>query len=221
MFFYRRIFCVPGSRKRWFEIASIITIPVVLCWAVAFIGAGWLDCGSHLSAAWDGQYVKYCSGDYPQVITSVVTDLALDLWILILPIPCVRQPRIPHGLAELTPIADSSASDLDINQALNHGSVCSGFCVSAMTHCVVGNKHSLVNRGLGASIGRTYIYIDVMGRGVKWYSEHEDGGCMCKLHIVRQLLTLHRSKQQDLLLQRARSGHVFDCGQYSHLVAPS
>ena len=53
-----------------------------------------LQCGSHLSALWTSVlsvYVKYCTHAFPFVLGFVISNFLLDLLILLLPVPQVKQ----------------------------------------------------------------------------------------------------------------------------------
>jgi len=86
LFFYRRIFCVHGRRET-FYVLTTGTIGVVVCWLIAFEFSGWFQCGSHISALWDGSYLEYCTHSFPYLYGLAISDFLLDIWILVLPFP--------------------------------------------------------------------------------------------------------------------------------------
>lgn len=88
--FYRRIFCV-GGKNDWFNIASIITIMIVVIWLVVFQFLTGFQCGTHFSALWNGTYTEYCTISFPFLYGLAVSDFLLDIWILALPIPRIIQ----------------------------------------------------------------------------------------------------------------------------------
>ncbi|KUI67586.1 hypothetical protein VM1G_02813 [Cytospora mali] len=90
LFFYRRIFCV-GLRTQWFNIASFVTIMIVVIWLIVFQFLTGFQCGTHFSALWDGTYTEYCTISFPFLYVLAVSDFLLDIWILALPIPRIIQ----------------------------------------------------------------------------------------------------------------------------------
>lgn len=53
---------------------------------VAFVILSIFQCGTHFSALWDGTQVKYCKIIYPVFDAMAISDVILDVWILVLPI---------------------------------------------------------------------------------------------------------------------------------------
>lgn len=90
LYFYRRIFCVGGLRQ-WFDIASLITVALVVLWLFVFSFLAGFQCGLHFSALWDGTYTEYCTISFPFLYGLAVSDFLLDIWIIVLPIPRVLQ----------------------------------------------------------------------------------------------------------------------------------
>lgn len=90
LFFYRRIFCV-GGKEHWFHKCIIGTIVVVILWLVVIQILTGFQCGTHFSAAWDGNYEKYCTLSFPYLYGFAISDFLLDIWILSLPVPRVLQ----------------------------------------------------------------------------------------------------------------------------------
>ena len=88
LFFYRRVLCV-GSMSTWLHTATKISIIIVILWLVVFQFLTGFQCGTHLSASWDGTYLKYCTISFPFLYGLTVSDFLLDVWILALPIPVV------------------------------------------------------------------------------------------------------------------------------------
>lgn len=86
LFFYRRIF-----RGRAFDIASWVLIAVVGAWAVTFFVAILAACGTKIEANFQtlGALKGECSNTFVILIALAVFDVAVDLAILIMPIPLV------------------------------------------------------------------------------------------------------------------------------------
>ena len=89
VFFYRRIFCVSGLNAG-FNIVTLATAATVSIWLVTFLFLNGFQCGSHLSALWDGTYHQYCTVTFPLLYGLEISDFLLDVWILALPVPQVR-----------------------------------------------------------------------------------------------------------------------------------
>lgn len=71
-----------------------VTIIVVILWLLVFQFLTGFQCGTHFSALWDGYYVQYCTISFPFLYGLVISDFLLDIWILVLPIPGVRQTSV-------------------------------------------------------------------------------------------------------------------------------
>ena len=86
LFFYRRIF-----RGRAFEIGSWILIGVVAAWAITFFIAILAACGTSIAANFQtlGALKGECVNTFDILIALAVSDVAVDLAILIMPIPLV------------------------------------------------------------------------------------------------------------------------------------
>lgn len=89
LFFYRRIFCVT-SRTEMFGYATIISIVVISLWTVAFVILTFFLCGTHIWAMWTPSIkLQDCGMDYPILQGLSISDIILDVWVLLLPIPKV------------------------------------------------------------------------------------------------------------------------------------
>lgn len=88
LFFYKRIFCVAG-RKETLNIIVTCSIVVVALWTLVFEFLTGFQCGTHFSALWDGNYLKYCTISFPFLYGEAISDFLLDVWVLSLPIPSV------------------------------------------------------------------------------------------------------------------------------------
>ena len=87
--FYRRIF-VMGSSKA-FDIFTKVLLAVIVCWATAFSLCFLFACGSHVSAQWGAwtEVQKYCFNTEILDLFYVAADVAVDILLLIIPIPIV------------------------------------------------------------------------------------------------------------------------------------
>lgn len=90
LFFYRRIF-----RGRAFDIASWFLIGVVGVWVVTFFIAILAACGTSIAANFQtlGDLKTECVDTFEILIALAVSDVAVDLAILIMPIPLVSPLR--------------------------------------------------------------------------------------------------------------------------------
>ena len=86
LFFYRRIF-----RGKTFDIASWVLIGVVAAWAITFFIAILAACGTSIAANFQtlGALKGECVNTFDILIALAVSDVAVDLAILIMPIPLV------------------------------------------------------------------------------------------------------------------------------------
>ena len=62
---------------------------IVALWAVAMILMNSLQCGTHISALWDGTdaFMLYCGRVQPYEQAFAISNALLDLWVITLPIP--------------------------------------------------------------------------------------------------------------------------------------
>ncbi|GAM91100.1 hypothetical protein ANO11243_091470 [Dothideomycetidae sp. 11243] len=153
--FYRRIFHIDGLRSK-LDVASIITIPIVIIWAILYTIFQYTECGTHLSAFWLGTAAEYCNLTAPFEISMVVTDLALDLWILAMPLPQVSTTTVTLTV------------HTDRHQILRL------HVTNAKKLSVVG-VFLLAFVGVGASVARVVVYSQVYGGGVAYLSTHDEG----------------------------------------------
>ena len=86
LFFYRRIF-----RGRAFNIVSWTMIAIVVAWAIAFFIAILASCGSSIRTNFStlGELKAKCVDTFVVLICLAVFDVAVDLSIMIFPIPLV------------------------------------------------------------------------------------------------------------------------------------
>lgn len=90
LFFYRRIFCTTGARDL-FHYATLIFIFVAFGWTVTFIVMPLRDCGNR-SFTWIEApgHSALCKLIYPYFEATTISDLILDVLIILLPLPKVR-----------------------------------------------------------------------------------------------------------------------------------
>lgn len=107
MFFYRRIF-----RGRAFEILSWILVGLSILWTVAWFFLALFQCGGHVDYLWGftKAYGPSCMSGGILLFTNVLTDVILDLSILILPIPLVSDSSL-FSTATWGSICHSDSSD--------------------------------------------------------------------------------------------------------------
>ncbi|KAG5914743.1 hypothetical protein E4U53_004604 [Claviceps sorghi] len=90
LFFYKRIFCVSG-RKAALNVIITVLLVTVACWVVTFEILLAFQCGTHFSAPWDGTQLQYCTMSYPVLQAQAISDLLLDILVLVLPVYPVTQ----------------------------------------------------------------------------------------------------------------------------------
>ena len=110
LFFYRRIF-----RGRAFDIASWVLIGVVAAWAFTFFIAILAACGTSIAANFQtlAALKGECVNTFDILIALAVSDVAVDLAILIMPIPLVSPIRKYIGSILISTQIGLSASDAD------------------------------------------------------------------------------------------------------------
>ena len=94
LFFYRRIFRGPA-----FEIGSWVLIGVVAAWAITFFVAILAACGTSIAANFQtlGALKGECVNTFDILIALAVSDVAVDLAILIMPVPLVSPRMVMLG----------------------------------------------------------------------------------------------------------------------------
>ena len=85
-FFYRRLF-----RGYKFNIVSWATIAIVILWSVSFTIAIAASCRTHFEAYWASLMTlkAECADTFHLLLTYSVTDVIMDVLILVVPIPMV------------------------------------------------------------------------------------------------------------------------------------
>lgn len=88
LFFYRRLF--RGSK---FNIISWILIGITVVWLTAFEFAAIFDCNTTFWANWGTirDLKTNCDDSFSELVAYSISDVIIDIFILILPIPLVRK----------------------------------------------------------------------------------------------------------------------------------
>lgn len=86
LFFYRRVF-----RGRTFDIMSWVVIGLVVTWTTTFFISYTAACGTSITARFQtlGALKHKCANVFELNVSLSVTDVAVDLAILLMPIPLV------------------------------------------------------------------------------------------------------------------------------------
>lgn len=102
--FYRRLFVV--HKRSPFGVATLVTQVVILLWGVAFVLLVIFDCGTAVWANWASTPYQedYCPIAFTSEYGLTVSDLILDAWIFLMPIPLVCTCINPNRTAMLTNI---------------------------------------------------------------------------------------------------------------------
>ncbi|CAK4021223.1 Hypothetical predicted protein [Lecanosticta acicola] len=91
LFMYRRIFVV--ERHSWFSRIIIGTMVIIALWYITSDFLSCYQCRSHFSAPWTGQFKKYCDLNPVWAEELAISDMILDIWILVLPVPLIMKLR--------------------------------------------------------------------------------------------------------------------------------
>ncbi|KAL9604225.1 MAG: hypothetical protein Q9219_000623 [cf. Caloplaca sp. 3 TL-2023] len=85
LFFYRRIF-----QGQTFSLISWVLITLVVLWTLGFSILGVFACGTHFARYLDkSDSTRYCANGKVALLVSCISDVVLDIAILVLPIPLV------------------------------------------------------------------------------------------------------------------------------------
>ena len=85
LFFYRRIF-----RGRVFDILSWTLITLVVLWTLGFTLVQIFDCRTRFYVNWGSLAdLQKCLSSFKQLLACSVSDVIIDIFILILPLPLV------------------------------------------------------------------------------------------------------------------------------------
>lgn len=90
LLFYRRVFCAGGQHRPLARVIAV-ALPVLGVWTVVFVFMTIFQCGTHFDAPWDGTKLKYCTLSYPSIEGVAVSDVLLDVFVVLLPIYPVRK----------------------------------------------------------------------------------------------------------------------------------
>jgi len=87
LYFYRRIF-----RGRFFNLTIWVLIEITTTWLIAFEFAAIFDCNTHFSANWGSlaELKANCDNSFSELAAYSISDVIIDIFILVLPIPLVR-----------------------------------------------------------------------------------------------------------------------------------
>ena len=91
--FYRRIFNV-----RYFRIINNIAITIVVSWGIAFTLVTMFQC-TPVSTIWtqfETDYTPYCINQVQFYLAGAVSDLILDVFMFIQPIPMIARLHMPR-----------------------------------------------------------------------------------------------------------------------------
>jgi hypothetical protein len=112
--FYRRLFVI--DKKSVFGIVTFVTQIVILLWSLTFILLVIFPCGTHFWANWGStsDQLALCPVAFTEEYGITGSDLVLDVYIFLLPLPSVRSLPVRYlgTLADLTGVAtthDASA----------------------------------------------------------------------------------------------------------------
>lgn len=89
---YRRLFNV----SRIFNIYSAVLIVLTVLWMVGFLTANIFQCGTHPAAAWTSgkMLMKYCDDISTATTSRAITNVVMDLLIVVSPMPIIWQMRM-------------------------------------------------------------------------------------------------------------------------------
>jgi hypothetical protein len=88
LLFYYRIFCAEVKRNAQHTIIVVFMVITVL-WTIAMTIMNGLQCGTHISALWNSDFLKYCIYVYPFEEGFAISNFLLDLFIILIPLPKV------------------------------------------------------------------------------------------------------------------------------------
>ena len=91
IFLYRRVFCSVKTATISRSV-TMLTGVMIAIYLVNFTMLTFIQCGSHISALWDGNFHQYCATAKQFLHGLVLTDFILNLWVFVMPIPsaCVH-----------------------------------------------------------------------------------------------------------------------------------
>ncbi|KAI9655105.1 MAG: hypothetical protein M1821_005588 [Bathelium mastoideum] len=132
LFFYKRIF-----RGKVFNISFWILVVTVTIWMVLFFFISIFECGTNIKANWGSfaDYAEYCINLFTLVIAIAITDVILDVAVVILPLPFIWKLQMPtkqklgvsliflFGLFSIAAGATRLAMNIDVNYLHHPGGV--------------------------------------------------------------------------------------------------
>lgn len=98
LFFYKRIFGVSGAGKRLRIFNGLVNalIVIIALWFLAFTFLTIFQCKGHFNGFYDPKrYAKYCTITWDFLFGFSISDVILDIFVIALPVPNVRQPHVP------------------------------------------------------------------------------------------------------------------------------
>lgn len=108
---YRRIFSV--DRYPWFKYVFWATVTIIAMWYVTWDVLSCVQC-PHFSDYWTAtNFVEVCKLNPVWANGLAVTDLILDLWVMIIPIPFVSPPTLGR-ICIWSLKADTQLADLEV-----------------------------------------------------------------------------------------------------------
>lgn len=89
---YRRLFNV----SRIFNIYSAVLIVLTVLWTIGFLAANIFQCGTYPAAAWTSgkMLLKYCDDISTATTSRAITNVVMDLLIVVSPMPIIWQMRM-------------------------------------------------------------------------------------------------------------------------------
>lgn len=102
LLFYRRIF-----RGRVFDILNWILIALVVLWTLGFFLVQIFDCRTHFSTNWGPlSELEKCLSSFNQLLAYSISDVIIDVFILVLPVPLVSIVNLNYIVSTLGNITD-------------------------------------------------------------------------------------------------------------------
>jgi hypothetical protein len=89
---YRRIFTI----SRIFNYYTTVLLVLIVTWTLAFLTASIFQCGTHPAAAWTNRekLQKYCYDTSKATTTRALTNVIMDLIIVVSPMPIVWRMKM-------------------------------------------------------------------------------------------------------------------------------
>ncbi|KAG8527122.1 uncharacterized protein KY384_008551 [Bacidia gigantensis] len=91
LFFYRRVF-----RGRIFDLLNWTLITLVVLWTLGFFLVQVFDCGTRFYVNWGRlSDLQKCLSSFKQLLACSISDVIIDIFILILPMPLIWMLHMP------------------------------------------------------------------------------------------------------------------------------